>query len=383
MKAHIWVLFSCFGLAGVLSVQAEARPPIPVLPSTLTAIVGSFASGPIGVPTHVTSDFQLRQIFSGPQIDAPEAYEQADQFFLNTQTDAWVIRVVAPLKGPASIANLLAALPKLPRANIILVPEIALYSPSVAADADHAVIQYAQAHHAIALLDMPISIQKTGDAISFVNKYSELRSASAAIYYPRLTVSNVAGTGTQSVGVAGSAAGIFARMEQQAGVWKAPAGGAANVFDAIGVVQPLSTAERDLLVDASINPVVISQSQLQLDGARNLSKPVANGKIYISTTRFELMIEESLTAGFTWTVFEPDTEATWAAIRLSANEFFQGLFTQGALQGQLPQQAYFVKCDSETTTPADVSAGRIKLVYGYALAQPSEFTVGQLGLGAE
>ncbi|MFD0346205.1 phage tail sheath C-terminal domain-containing protein [Kitasatospora aburaviensis] len=78
---------------------------------------------------------------------------------------------------------------------------------------------------------------------------------------------------------------------------------------------------------------------------------------YLPVRRLALFVEESLFRGTQWVVFEPNGEALWAEVRLNVGAFMQQLFRQGALQGRSPREAYFVKCDGETTTQADRDRG--------------------------
>ena len=69
-------------------------------------------------------------------------------------------------------------------------------------------------------------------------------------------------------------------------------------------------------------------------------------------------------------VFEPNDEPLWAQIRLNVGAFMQGLFRQGAFQGTTPQDAYFVKCDAETTTPErPATSGIVNILVGFAPLQ--------------
>ena len=86
-------------------------------------------------------------------------------------------------------------------------------------------------------------------------------------------------------------------------------------------------------------------------------------------------IEESVVSSLQWATFEPNNQALWAQIEVSVNAFMQTLFTQGALQGATPSQAYFVKCDSTTTTPADMANGVVNIVIGFAPIKPAEFVI--------
>jgi Phage tail sheath protein FI len=94
--------------------------------------------------------------------------------------------------------------------------------------------------------------------------------------------------------------------------------------------------------------------------------------------RLALYIEESLFRGTQWVVFEPNDEPLWAQIRLNVGAFLQNLFRQGAFQGSTPRDAYFVKCDRETTTPNDVNSGRVNIHVGFAPVRPAEFVLIQI-----
>jgi phage tail sheath protein FI len=96
---------------------------------------------------------------------------------------------------------------------------------------------------------------------------------------------------------------------------------------------------------------------------------------YIPVRRTALYIEESLYRGTKWVVFEPNDEPLWAAIRLNVGAFMQSLFRLGAFQGATAREAYFVKCDKETTTQNDINNGIVNIVVGFAPLKPAEFVV--------
>ena len=91
--------------------------------------------------------------------------------------------------------------------------------------------------------------------------------------------------------------------------------------------------------------------------------------------RTALYIEESLYRGTQWVVFEPNDEPLWSQIRLNVGAFMHDLFRQGAFQGLTPKDAYFVKCDEETTTQTDINNGVVNIVVGFAPLKPAEFVV--------
>ena len=96
---------------------------------------------------------------------------------------------------------------------------------------------------------------------------------------------------------------------------------------------------------------------------------------YIPVRRTALFLEESLYRALKWAVFEPNDEPLWAQIRLNVGAFMQTLFRQGAFQGQSPKDAYFVKCDKETTTQNDINLGIVNIVVGFAPLKPAEFVI--------
>jgi phage tail sheath protein FI len=86
-------------------------------------------------------------------------------------------------------------------------------------------------------------------------------------------------------------------------------------------------------------------------------------------------VEESLYRGTQWAVFEPNDEPLWAQLRLNIGVFMHDLFRQGAFQGQSPKDAYFVQCDSSTTTQSDIDRGMVNIIVGFAPLKPAEFVV--------
>jgi uncharacterized protein len=91
--------------------------------------------------------------------------------------------------------------------------------------------------------------------------------------------------------------------------------------------------------------------------------------------RTALLIEQSLSRGTQWAAFEPNDIKLWQRLQRDVEAFMQGLFGQGAFQGNTPHLAYFVKCDGSTTTPADIVSGVVTILVGFAPLKPAEFVV--------
>ena len=187
----------------------------------------------------------------------------------------------------------------------------------------------------------------------------------------------------------GFVAGIYARTDSQRGVWKAPAGTATSL---VGVTQPkLQVTDNQ---NATLNPLAVncirsfSPHGAVLWGSRTLQggNDRASDYKYIPVRRTALFIEQSVCRGTEWVAFEPNGEPLWAQIRLNVGAFMHALFVQGAFQGSTPREAYFVKCDKETTTPADADKGIVNISIGFAPLRPAEFvwiTVQQIAGGIQ
>ena len=112
-------------------------------------------------------------------------------------------------------------------------------------------------------------------------------------------------------------------------------------------------------------------------GARTLrgSDQAASDGKYVNVRRMNLFLQQSLYQGTQFAVFEPNDEPLWAEIRLAVGSFMNTLFRQGAFQGASPREAYFVRCDSSTTTQADIDLGIVNIRVGFAPLKPAEFVI--------
>jgi phage tail sheath protein FI len=176
----------------------------------------------------------------------------------------------------------------------------------------------------------------------------------------------------------GAVAGTWARTDTQRGVWKAPAGLEASLVGVPSFSVPLTDDENGELNPLGINCLRSFPVYGRVVwGARTLrgADQLADEYKYVPVRRTALFIEESLYRGLKWVVFEPNDEPLWSLIRQNVTAFMQDLFRQGAFQGSTPQQAYLVKCDSETTTSLDQQRGVVNIVVGFAPLKPAEFVI--------
>lgn len=240
---------------------------------------------------------------------------------------------------------------------------------------------FCQKRRAFLLMDAPQwkSVEEATSPATGINSLRVgLVKDHSAIFYPRITISengiNV------NIGPSGAIAGLMARIDSNRGVWKASAGIEADLRGIVGIERKLSDQENGELNQRGINAIRVFPSGIVNWGARTMDgdDDFTSEYKYIPVRRFALFLEESLFRGTQWVVFEPNDEPLWAQIRLNIGAFMHSLFRQGAFQGQTPKEAYFVKCDKETTTQDDINKGIVNIVVGFAPLKPAEFVIIQI-----
>jgi hypothetical protein len=100
---------------------------------------------------------------------------------------------------------------------------------------------------------------------------------------------------------------------------------------------------------------------------------------YLPVRRLMIFLETSIDRGLQWVVFEPNGEALWARVREAVGTFLLTQWRAGALQGQTPDQAFFVRCDRTTMTQDDLDNGRLICEIGVAPVRPAEFVIFRIG----
>jgi phage tail sheath protein FI len=207
-------------------------------------------------------------------------------------------------------------------------------------------------------------------------------SANAAYYFPWVLAPDpLAGGRSRYFPPCGFVAGLYAATDASRGVWKAPAGIDAGLTGVSGLQYVLTDTQNGNLNPYAVN--CLRQFRVYGDvvwGARTMqgADAAASQWKYVPIRRFALFLESSLYEGTQWAVFEPNDETLWGQLRLNVGSFMQGLFLQGAFQGTTPQQAYFVKCDSENNPQSSIDQGIVNVLVGFAPLYPAEFVVIQI-----
>lgn len=196
----------------------------------------------------------------------------------------------------------------------------------------------------------------------------------AALYLPWIQVFDQATNDLKFVPPSGHIAGIYARVDNQRGVHKAPAN--EPILGAVGLKQEISKIKQEPLNEKGINCIRRLNGNIRVWGARTLGAGKDNPDFkYINIRRQFNYLRESIDEGTQWTVFEPNTPELWARIRRNLTAFLTNEWRKGALFGTTPQEAFFVKCDAETN-PIDVrKLGQVVTEIGVAVIEPAEFVI--------
>jgi phage tail sheath protein FI len=262
--------------------------------------------------------------------------------------------------------------------NLLVIPPAAR-DGDTAADVYKQALTYCHDRRAVLLVDAgsdwtAANAAKNRDDI----KFSTADAAYGAIYFPWVYATDPKRDNqVDAFPPTGAVAGVIARTDANRGVWKAPAGTDAGL-NVAGLKVNLTDDQNGTLNPHAIN--CLREFPVWGDvvwGARTLKgdDQQADEYKYLPVRRLALYIEESLYRGLKWVVFEPNDEPLWSQIRLNVGVFMHNLFRQGAFQGKTPAEAYFVKCDKETTTQADIDLGIVNIVVGFAPLKPAEFVV--------
>ena len=177
----------------------------------------------------------------------------------------------------------------------------------------------------------------------------------------------------------GAIAGIYARVDSQRGVWKAPAN--VSVRSIIGPsIKVTNEQQGSLNVDAasgkSINVIRSFTGKGTLVwGARTLAGN-DNEWRYVPVRRLFIFIEESVKKATEFVVFEPNDANTWLRVKTMIENFLSKLWRDGALAGAKPEDAFFVRVGlGSTMTAQDILEGRMNVEIGLAAVRPAEFII--------
>lgn len=243
-----------------------------------------------------------------------------------------------------------------------------------------AIVQHLLTHcetmrYRVAVLDSP-NDQVVSEIQEFRGKFD---SKYAALYYPWVTIVDpLDPDGRREIELppSGFVAGIYARTDVLHGVFKAPANEV--VLGAVSFEKLLNKAQQDVLNPDGVNCFRFFEGRgFRLWGARTISSD-PEWK-YISVRRYFAYLEHSIDKGTQWAVFENNGPTLWANITQTVSDFLFNEWRNGALLGNKPEEAFFVRCDRTTMTQNDLDNGRLICLVGVAVVKPAEFVIFRIG----
>lgn len=372
------------------NITIEVKPGREDAPQTFTLVVNvedkpaetypdvSIAKGPNDVAAQVRTKSKLIDVRVMPTakaevVPAPGTYGLAGG---DVETKAVSLR---DYQGSADERKGIAGLEPLDDVTMIAVPDLMSSFQKGEIDlkgvvgVQEAVVSYCEnIKYAFAILDSPPGM--TPQKIKEWRNALPFDSSRAALYYPWIETADMTGSNgrTRSIPPSGHIAGIFARNDDTRGVHKAPANEV--VRGALGLDLQVTKGEQDELNPEGINCIRAFPGRgIRVWGARTLSSDPAWR--YINVRRLFNMIEESIERGTQWVVFEPNDASLWARVRRDISAFLRLVWRSGALFGDTPDKAFYVKCDEETNPPEVRDLGMLVVELGLAPVKPAEFVI--------
>lgn len=356
-------------------------PPAPSLLTGVPAFLGYAGQGPVGEPVPLTLWPQFEAQFGPPPATGFLAYAVRG-FFENGGLLCYVVRLDETATPLEALGNGLTALQATAAVDLLCAPDI-VPPPSPSGPPDVAAVTDLQ----VALL---ADCQRTGGRFAILDavptsdtsiveaQRTALTSHDGALYHPWLWASAQDGTALY-LPPSGHVAGIYARSDQQTGVHKAPANEMVE-----GVLDLRVNLDGDAigrLYAEGVNCLrAVPGRGIRVWGARTLSddsdwQSVAARRVFLTMGRW-------LEAFLVPLAYEPNDIRLWVRIMRELTAYLDNLFQRGALKGRTPEEAFFVKCDSETNPPNVTDAGMVVTNVGVALAAPAEFVVVRIIHGA-
>lgn len=347
------------------------------LPTTETALLGRFTRGPVALPVKVGA-IEFDALFSSGDQAAWPAEVQARQFFANGGGSLYVVRIAETgsladaLAGGAAGLTGIHALEPLSDLRLLIAPELSLLPSGAFGDTFNRFRAFLEPRRIFFILDPPAGFVGASAAVDWVQSFVPADAQFCAIYYPYLKV--VLDGALFTVGACGAMAGIYAKNDAASGIWHSPAGTGLPI-QAQGLYPVLGSSDSDLLNASNINPIrEFPGSGIVPFGARSLDRSNADNR-FIVAVRTRSWIAASLERSLAFAAVADNGAPLWSQIRAMAENFLSSLFRQGGLVGRTPEEAYFVRCDATTMTPADIARHQVKVLYGLALLRPNEFDI--------
>jgi phage tail sheath protein FI len=363
---------------GIAQVTFTAAPPAKAVITGDYITITSFSPVPVGQAKLCTNFTEFKKFFGDFSTDARQRNlaHAVYGFFNNGGSRCYVMRVnditvttLAPFEAIDEIALVAAPGITSGAARDAIVTHCRVRTQDRFAIFDSEEVVEASGNLDLGLL-------KAGTALTGMPPNTDF----AAFYFPWIQVfdpatkiTNPRTEGLVYVPPSGHVAGIYARVDTERGVHKAPANEV--VLGALGLKYAISKAMQDGLNPQGINVIREMNGNIRTWGARTIGGDANADLKYINVRRTLLFIRESIDEGTQWVVFEPNTPALWQKITRNVTAFLLNVWRSGALFGTTAAEAFYVKCDAETNPPELRELGQVVTEVGVALVRPAEFVI--------
>ena len=363
--------------------QEEVFPrPAAGLRVGVPAFLGLAQRGPVNLPRMLTLWTHFGEAFGSALSEGYLGYAVRG-FFENQGRLCYAVRLEDNTEGALQAG--LDALSTLDAIDLVCAPDV-MWQPELAANPQAlqsrvALLQTRVLDHCDALGDRFAILDSLPDVTveEVLRQRQGLGGMNGALYYPWVRPADGPAASGGFVPPCGHIAGVYARTDEQVGVHKAPANEVlAGVLD---LEVNLKDSQQGRLHPEGVNCLrVFSGRGIRVWGARTVSADPA--WTHVSVRRLFLTASRWIERNLTGAVLEPNDQRLWARINRELTSYFNGLFQRGALKGSTPEEAFYIKCDSETNPPEVRDAGMVVTEIGLAPGIPNEFVVVRIIHGA-
>jgi len=359
---------------GVYREDVFRKPPTR-LSTGVPGFVGFADASPGGPPVNTPVPLHRKGEFAGAFTARPDSFlaEAVEGFFDNGGERCYAVRADLALPPARALGEALDALGSLEDLDLVAVPD----AVALADEADTGFVQRRALEHCLqhgdrlALLDgrrgaTPEQVLAQRNLLTM----GQAEPVNGALYYPWLKLPSSGSL--RSVPPCGHVAGVLSRTDARVGVSKAPANEVV-----LGVLDLDTGIDAD--IQGALNPEGVNCLRafpgrgIRVWGARTLSREPEWR--YVNVRRLFLTLRRWIDRNLTWAGFEPNDPRLWVRIRRELTTYLTRLWEEGALVGQAPTEAFYVKCDAETNPRETREAGRVVTEIGLAPAAPAEFVV--------
>jgi uncharacterized protein len=351
--------------------------PIEALGTSTVAFVGGSVQGPILEATLITDWEQFEKLFGAADFSSKGFHlaHAVRLFFINQGQRAYVVRVTGEPARENTGRSEVAYRTGLPCLEVLDdVSLVAMPDATDILDQQELIRHCEKMKYRFAIVDSPKDPRQVGDSHDVKLQKQKLVSSKgyAAIYYPWLQIQDPRTKRIRVVPPSGAVAGIYARSDLQKGVQNAPTN--ELVEGALETEVAVDQADQQELARIGVNVIRRFTGRGMLLWG---SKTTSSDSIwkYVHIRRTVIYLEQSISKGTEWVVFEPHDDPTWEEAKRSVVEFLTSSWKKGMLLGSKPQEAFIVRCDRTTMTQADIDNEKLIIEVGVALTRPSEFVI--------